>query len=394
MQEYHFQDYVGDAEVFLAEYFNKTPFLRRQAFARRLDDLRSMIDLDQILALEALPPSYIRITKDGMGIPGKAYRRIVENGSVLTETIDPEKVYQLFACGATVTWNALHHVIPALRRLIGPLGDTFACSTEAGLFVTPAGNRGFAPHCDSVDVFVVQVDGTKDWKVWATPDVRSGRNASFSLEDLGQPVLEEKLEPGDVLYIPYGTAHAATAQRTMSVHLSIGVQPRRWRHLLQNTVEMILADDEFYEFPMLVRRKNDEAVDEFERQLGKLAERLRGVDPEYEMQRLVSAGRSRNGASCREFERLKSVDDFNEETILRPSSVDLRIGERTAGRVMLTTGEVQVSLPEALVTALEALERGHAVRAAEFLPGVPASRSVRAAQELARLGALEEVEEI
>jgi ribosomal protein L16 Arg81 hydroxylase len=394
MRDFHFEDYIGDAEAFLAEYFDKRPFLCRQAMVGRLEELQSMVELDEILALEALSPSYIRVTKDGMGVPAKSYRRIFEYGSTRSEAINPEKVYNLFGCGATITWNSLHHFIPSVRRLIRPLGDTFGCRTEAGLFVTPAGNRGFAPHCDSLDVFVIQIDGAKTWNVWATPDVRLGGNASYSWEELGEPVLKETLKPGDVLYVPYGTAHAAAAEMAMSVHLSIGVEPRRWRHLLQETVETIVEDDaDFREFPALVGSADGKVVDELERRLVKLAEHLRGMDPGNELRRLAAAGRSRNSMSHRDFERLRSIDGFNGETSLQRGGADIRIGEPAAGRVKLAIGEVQVSVPEALITALGTLEWGHTVKASQFLPGATVSRSVRAAQELARLGLLEATKE-
>lgn len=394
MRYYCFDDYVGDAEFFLSEYFNKRAFLRRQALAGRLEDIQSMIDLDGILALEALPPSYLRVSKNGIGVPSKSYRRITNRRPTLSEAIAPDKVYDLFNCGATITWNALHHVVPSVRRLITPFGDTFGCDTEVGLFVTPAENRGLAPHCDSLDIFVVQVYGSKTWKVWATPGFRTGNNVSYSLDELGESVLEETLEPGDVLYLPYGTPHAATAQRELSAHLSIGVEPRRWRHLLQETVEKILADDlGFHGFPFLESNAASGAAIEFEKRLAMLIEVLQGVDAGTELRRLAVAGRNKNGTSRREFDRLRNVDNFNEDTSLRRCSAEVRIGERAAGRVNLTVGDVQVSVPENLITALEALEWGRTVKASRFLAGAGVSRSVHAAQGLARLGLLEVAEE-
>jgi ribosomal protein L16 Arg81 hydroxylase len=393
MREYYFEDYVGDAESFLATYFGKRSFLRRQAFAGRLEDLRSMIDPDELLALEALPPWYLRVSKDGIGVPAKSYRRIEAREPMLSEVVVAEKVYDLFSCGATVTWNALQQVVPAVRTLIRPLAEVFGCAAEAGLFVTPAGNQGLAPHCDSMDVFVVQVYGSKTWRTWATPEFRPGTDASYSVAELGEPVLRETLRPGDMLYLPYGTPHVAIAEKDLSAHLSIGVEPRRWRHLVRDTVEAVLAADRgFHEFPLLTANPDGRTAADFEDKLLKLTELLRGVDAKDELVRLAAAGRARNATSRREFERQRGIDEFGQDTELRRRGADIRVGEREAGRARLTVGEVQVSVPEDLIAALLALDWGQTVPAGRFLPAATADRSVRAAQGLARLGLLEVAE--
>ncbi len=37
-------------------------------------------------------------------------------------------------------------------------------------YLTPAGTQGFAPHWDDIEAFVLQLEGSKRWKVYPPPD--------------------------------------------------------------------------------------------------------------------------------------------------------------------------------------------------------------------------------
>jgi ribosomal protein L16 Arg81 hydroxylase len=195
-----FEDLVKDPQVFFSEYFNKKPLLRRGALAGRTQSLVSVRQLDDIVAMEALSPAYLRVAKDGRGVPGKAYTRTVaDRGAALTEAVVPDHVYNRFRSGGTITWNALNHVLPSARHLTDVFAETFACPSEVVAFLTPAGKDGYAPHHDPVDVYVIQIEGTKDWRIWEPPADRRAGKASHRPEDLGPPAIETTLRAGDVL---------------------------------------------------------------------------------------------------------------------------------------------------------------------------------------------------
>ncbi|MEU6775256.1 cupin domain-containing protein [Streptomyces sp. NPDC046759] len=389
MDTYSFEDFVGDTDVFFTQHFDRKPLLRRGALAGRLAGLPSVRHLDDLLALETVPPSYVRVTKGGKGVPSGAYTRTVARGAALAEALNPEKVYELFRSGGTVTWNSLNHVLPSARRLREPFTDALACDAEVVLFVTPARTDGFSPHHDSIDVFVVQVDGTKTWRVWATPEHRRGDEASYTPEELGEPVIEVTLEPGDVLYVPHGTPHAAAAKSELSLHLSVGVEPRRWRHLLQDTVTALVEDDDFHAFPYLADGE-DAAVAALAGKLELLRERLAHLDAAAEAKRLVAAGRTRNGAGgTREFARLATVDTLGPTTVIRRTAVPVEFGVSDGGKTTLQVAGHRLAVPDAVADALRALDGDRTVTAAAFFPEVPEARSLGVARGLARLGVLE-----
>jgi 50S ribosomal protein L16 3-hydroxylase len=100
---------------------------------------------------------------------------------------------------------------------------------------------GVGPHFDSYDVFLLQAQGRRRWRIGRQTD-RSLRD-DVPLKILANFVAEEEhvLEPGDMLYLPPGYAHDGIAQGECQTY-SIGFRsPGRGelaRELLQR-----LADD-------------------------------------------------------------------------------------------------------------------------------------------------------
>ena len=66
-------------------------------------------------------------------------------------------------------------------------------------------------------MFVIQVTGSKAW----------------SVEGVGEIVLA----PGDVLYMPTGTAHSAAAQGRPSLHITMGILPVTLRNVLKRMLD-------------------------------------------------------------------------------------------------------------------------------------------------------------
>jgi Cupin superfamily protein len=76
-------------------------------------------------------------------------------------------------------------------------------------------------------VLIVQVHGAKRWRGYGIPIAYplSDFPSKASQIAYGDPVWEELIEPGDVLYVPRGEAHDAVGEVKPSVHLTIGITP-------------------------------------------------------------------------------------------------------------------------------------------------------------------------
>ena len=147
-----------------------------------------------------------------------------------------DAVLRLFADGSTVVLQGLHRLWPPLIEFADQLAADLGHPTQVNAYITPPSSRGFSPHYDVHDVFVLQVAGEKQWRihepVLADPlrtQPWNDRAAEVAAAAGGAPVIDAVLRPGDALYLPRGYLHSATALGEISAHLTIGVHPvTRW----------------------------------------------------------------------------------------------------------------------------------------------------------------------
>jgi bifunctional lysine-specific demethylase and histidyl-hydroxylase NO66 len=281
-----FEDLVGDRTAFFADHFRNTPLFRTAAMAHQVESILSVEQMNDVIELEAMSPSYLRIMRLGKAIAPKRYTRtIVRPGQMMADAVDPAKVHTFYRDGATITLNSLEHFLPPVRQLLRSATEPFAAGGEAVAFLTPAGNPGFAPHTDPVDIFVVQIEGSKAWRLWDRVPV----GTAVTAENLGPARMEVTLRAGDVLYMPPLTPHAAVAQDDVSLHLGLSIEPRRWRDLIHECLDALM-DDGYQDSPYLGPEHATDSAAGFAALLGDLATRIGSVDPTEELSRLVGTG--------------------------------------------------------------------------------------------------------
>ena len=71
------------------------------------------------------------------------------------------------ARGDTVVLQGLHHTNPHLARLANNLALALDHPVQVNAYLSPSNARGLDLHFDYHDVFVVQLGGSKRWRVWA-----------------------------------------------------------------------------------------------------------------------------------------------------------------------------------------------------------------------------------
>ncbi|HET6533417.1 MAG TPA: cupin domain-containing protein [Actinoplanes sp.] len=223
-----------DPEKFAAAYWGKQPLLSRAGELAGPDgfaDLLSPDAVDELLSRRGLRTPFLRVADQGTVLPAGRFTGSGGAGAEVADQIIDDKILQLYADGATLVLQGLHRIWPPLIEYARRLGDELNQPLQVNAYLTPAGNRGFATHYDTHDVFVLQVDGTKRWRihppVLPEPLERQawgGRKDEVSATASGDPDLDVVLAPGDALYRPRGWLHSAEAQGRRSLHLTIGVR--------------------------------------------------------------------------------------------------------------------------------------------------------------------------
>lgn len=126
----------------------------------------------------------------------------------------------------------------ACYELCSVLQEYFGFPVGCSAYLTPRASQGFPPHYDDVEVFVLQLEGSKRWRLYDRPDGHTcpaaDRTTEFAREELGEPLQTLTLHAGDLLYLPRGVVHQALAQAdSHSLHLTFSTYQRHtWRELL------------------------------------------------------------------------------------------------------------------------------------------------------------------
>lgn len=171
----------------------------------------------------------------------------------------------------TVVFNSAGAHIPKLAAVCVAALDTFRLPNCLNLYLSGRGLQTSAPpHTDKQDVFVLQTAGSKHWRVFsppapcgkpmADPLARGKGNDLLSLEEMGRaPLLETRLEPGDVLYVPAGFPHTTHTEplpdgsdgpgAADSVHMTLGVDTHIWGLSVLGALQGALARAKLAEIP-------------------------------------------------------------------------------------------------------------------------------------------------
>jgi lysine-specific demethylase/histidyl-hydroxylase NO66 len=214
--------------------WGQSPLLRHTSdpFA----DLLSLDAVDELLAERGLRTPFLRLVRHGRLVNPKEFTGPAGLGAEIADQVRDDLVLKQLADGATLVLQGLHRIWPPLREFCQLLAADLGCAVQANAYLTPPGQTGFKTHYDTHDVFVLQIAGEKHWRVHEPvhPDPLpqqpwGGRADEVDAATATEPVLDQILYPGDVLYLPRGWLHAASAVDEVSLHVTLGLhRPTRY----------------------------------------------------------------------------------------------------------------------------------------------------------------------
>ncbi len=159
--------------------------------------------------------------------------------------IDVTRLYQLFADGSTLVFPSLHFKIPELAALCRAVEREFNAPFQTNIYLSPPNAQGFKIHYDTHDVFVLQVAGAKDWRVYDTPVQWPliGQKFQGAAYETVPPAQEFRLNAGDLYYCPRGIVHDARSTDQISLHITFGLMAQTWTELMVEAVASVCLED-------------------------------------------------------------------------------------------------------------------------------------------------------
>ena len=386
------------AEDFAGEYWGRRPLLARAAeLGSDFSDLLSPAAVDELVSRRGLRTPFLRMAKDGTVLPAARFTRGGGAGASVADQVADDKVLAAIAAGATLVLQALHRTWPPLVEFGSALAAELGHPVQINAYVTPPQSQGFAPHYDVHDVFVLQVAGRKRWTIHAPVvdaplDNQPWEQArdEVAARAAEPPALDTVLEPGDALYLPRGTIHAASAQGETSIHLTVGVHPVTRYQLVRHLMELAQDDPQLRAALPVGVDLADPAVlaAELAATLDVLHQRLDAI-PVADVARRVGAGlmQRTRPEPIGPLAQLALADVIDRDTRLRLRAALRARVEHADDGVRLVLLDKTIDLPPAAADAMKVVLAGGPFTAAE-LPGLEADEQLTLARRLLREGVL------
>lgn len=373
---------------FAAAYWGRVPLLSRAdelAGPGAFTDLFDPASADELISRRGLRTPFLRVAKDGQVLPAARYTGGGGAGAEIGDQVLDERVLELYAGGATLVLQGLHRIWPPLIDFTRELGATLGQPLQVNAYLTPAGNQGFATHYDTHDVFVLQVDGHKHWRIHepllVDPLERQpwgGRADEVAAVADGPPALDVVLAPGDALYLPRGWLHSAQAQDGSSLHLTVGVRALT-RYALVEELLGLAAEDSRLRAP-LPFGVDVADPNQIEPELTEVVDALRdwllSADPARVTARLRDrAWPASRPAPIRPLAQAAVIADLDQQTRIAPrAGLRWRLEPATGrtdgtSRVTLRVFDRTITFPGQCAPALQAFLSGGVTRVGD-LPGL------------------------
>ncbi len=240
-------------EQFMKRHWQKKPLLIRQA----LPNMKPLIERAKLLEMVESEEVESRL------IVRKGAHWTLKKGPMGRKSLPSFKTpdWTVLVQGVDLHNDAIHALLQQFRFVPDARLDDLMIS-----YATDGG--GVGPHFDSYDVFLLQAQGQRRWRI--------GRQKKFELQEgvplkilkEFKPEAEFVLNPGDMLYLPPGYAHDGVAVGECMTY-SVGFRAPRSAELASGLLmglseemaeECSAADDALYQDPHQVAAIQDASV--------------------------------------------------------------------------------------------------------------------------------------
>lgn len=224
-------------EEFLRDYLFRN-WLLRPGQQGQFQSLFSWEELNHILESMPLEPPRCRLMQNGKEIDKDRYTTLHKFGSRL----DRARVISLLGMGASLVLDSIHHLSSRLSAFTEALREELGVEVQINLYAAWRKDHAFDLHWDRHDVMVLQVAGRKHWQVYRpTREFPLGEDVELPARPEGEPLWEDDLEDGSLLYLPRGWWHAVRPVDEPSLHLTVGLISRKGIDVLESLVQDMRA---------------------------------------------------------------------------------------------------------------------------------------------------------
>ncbi|MEM6794335.1 MAG: cupin domain-containing protein [Acidobacteriota bacterium] len=210
--------------------------------AKRLEGLADLEALRGISELLAVAQTSVKVIFDG--------RQAASTRSYDEIRVEPWQALPLYETGLSVCLSAIDRWVPGVKRWVDQLARELSLPRQFAQCNAYASRRGtgLAKHWDAHEVLVVQLRGSKIWRLapndevpWPTVNYVPAAGFPQGLRSYCPEPLDPELppdaeavelKPGSALFLPRGYWHATEATGEDSLSLTFSLAPPTWKDLV------------------------------------------------------------------------------------------------------------------------------------------------------------------
>jgi 50S ribosomal protein L16 3-hydroxylase len=231
---------------FMAKYWQKKPLLIRCA----ISGFKPLLSRDELFALAEQDDVESRLIVENINPKRKKSEAPwqMANGPF---SVDKSGLLAELPSLKKSNWTLLVQGVDLHNQATYELKNQFRFAPDARLddlmisFATDGG--GVGPHFDSYDVFLLQAQGKRRWKIGKQKDLTLQKDVPLKILANFAPEQEFVLEAGDMLYLPPMYAHEGVAVgecMTYSIGFRAPAELELARELLQRFADDTLEDED------------------------------------------------------------------------------------------------------------------------------------------------------
>ncbi len=222
-------------DAFLSEFWDKS-FLRLVGYRGKFASLFSWDELNAILKQHRLPPSQLKLFRDGKRIDSRLYMAANKG----RRRLNPGALINHLSEGATLILDNIDELSPAVGELAEAFEEILRSRTLVNLYAGWRTQKGYDLHWDDHDTAILQVSGRKHWKVYPPTRLHPmNDDVEAPPTPAGEPAWEGIVEDGDMLFLPRGWWHVAFPLDEPSLHLTVTIIPADGTDFLRWIIERL-----------------------------------------------------------------------------------------------------------------------------------------------------------
>ncbi|HXC54633.1 MAG TPA: cupin domain-containing protein [Rhizomicrobium sp.] len=216
----------------------RTLTFRRGAAAERFVGLLDWQTLRGLLESGVFPAEKLRVTHGG--------RFLLAPIHLTQGKLNLANFAKLLERGISVVAEPLIPYVPPLAALCGDITARLGEEVTACAIATTGSGGAFEMHFDREDLIILQLEGSKRWKVYGPPAPTPVRGMPEVVPpEPVAPLFDEVLRAGDFLFLPAGYWHLCENGPGLSLHAAIAFRPVVGAHAVKALVPLLYAEEIF-----------------------------------------------------------------------------------------------------------------------------------------------------